>query len=72
MIEYGPGLDFLKDKLINGSITLVSSEKILLDANPNQWKKIIDTAFASEAMKERIKKEEQGVAQIKSGSYKWQ
>lgn len=72
MIEYGPRLNYLKERLMAGNLSLISAEQVLLDPDPDQWKESINIAFKGAAMQERIKKEEQGVAQIKSGLYKWQ
>ncbi|MDO8429802.1 MAG: YdcF family protein [bacterium] len=72
MIEYGPGLDFLKERLTAGNLSLVSAEQVLIDSNPSQWKELIDVALGSVAMQERVKKEAQGVVEIKSGLYKFQ
>ena len=71
MIEYGPGLDFLKEMLVAGNLSLISAEQVLIDSDPSQWKEMIDIVLGSQAMRERIKKEKQGVAQIKSGLYKF-
>lgn len=71
MIELAPGLINLKNLLFNGGLSLESAEKIVLSCDP-RWEEIIKRAYASEAMKERIKLEERGVAQIKLGTYKFQ
>lgn len=67
MIEMDKELFKLFEKNI---IILKSAEDILVVNNPKKWKKEIVDAYGSEAMKERIRLEEKGVAQIKDGTYK--
>lgn len=70
MVEFIPDLKSLKDLLLIGNLELLSAEDILLDFDPNSWKDLISRAYASEAMQKRIELENQGVAQIKAGTYK--
>ncbi|MDO8667830.1 MAG: YdcF family protein [bacterium] len=52
-------------------IKLISAEAVVLKYGEKKWKKIIDLAYWSRAMSERIKLEETGVKQIKQGKYIW-
>ena len=47
----------------------VSAEDFLLKNNPEQWEHVIEEAYNSEFMKKRISLEQQGVSQIKLGTY---
>lgn len=71
MIEYGPGLDFLKEGLTADSITLVSAEEVLLDRDQERWGKFIGDAYNTQGMKERLALEKEGANQIKKGTYKF-
>ncbi|MFH1662269.1 MAG: YdcF family protein [Candidatus Falkowbacteria bacterium] len=52
-------------------IELLSAEDILLKYDNNNWKDIIEKAYNSKAMKERIFLEEKGVKDIREGNYKF-
>lgn len=71
MIEYAPGLDTLKDLLNNHGIRLESAEEIAIKHEPEAWQEIIDRAYHSEAMQQRISLEEKGVAEIRVGTYRY-
>ena len=61
----------LKEMSGHGLIALktIAAEDILIEHEPAVWKKIIDQAYASEGVKERIALEKKGVKQIKAGTY---
>ena len=61
----------LKKDLAAGAVKLVSAEKILLKQNPEKWREPIKRAYSSEWMKLRIKKERQGIKDLKSNKYKF-
>lgn len=54
-----------------GNLALVSAESIVIAHNA-RWKADIEKAYESDAMKDRIAKEQEGVRQIKDGTYKLQ
>ncbi|PIR81050.1 hypothetical protein COU24_00730 [Candidatus Kuenenbacteria bacterium CG10_big_fil_rev_8_21_14_0_10_39_14] len=68
MFKYAPGLLGLYKNI---KVKLLSSEKICLKYDPQKWKKIIDQSYQSEAMKQRIKLEQQGIRDMKAGKYKF-
>jgi uncharacterized SAM-binding protein YcdF (DUF218 family) len=66
------GMDTILNRyLVGGKINLASAEKILLRYNSEKWKKIIEQAYSSKWMRDRIKKEMQGVKDIKNNNYKF-
>src|SRR3989344_5624621 len=71
MVEYGPRLDSLKERLAKGTLSLVSAEQILLDHDREQWQKLIENAYKTQEMQKRLALEKQGIEQIKSGTYKF-
>jgi len=71
MIECAPGLENLKLMFSAGDLILESAEKIVLNHERPKWESIIKNAYQSEAMQARIHLEEQGVNQIRSGSYRF-
>lgn len=70
MIQYDAELKQMS-RQVNIGLKLVAAEDIILKYEPSRWKKVVAKAFASQAMKQRIKLEKQGVAQIKNGTYKF-
>ncbi|MDO8561483.1 MAG: YdcF family protein [bacterium] len=50
-------------------ITIVSAEEVLIANNPHEWESVIAEAYASEWLAERILKEEQGIKDIREGTY---
>lgn len=48
-----------------------SAESVLLEYDPKTWKKLIATAYKSDAIKKRIALEKAGVKQIKEGTYNY-
>ncbi len=71
MIEYKKELAELKSAFSSSCLKSISAEEILLDKDPDTWKNIIETAYASEAMKKRVALENQGARQVKEGTYKF-
>lgn len=68
MIKTGPKLAALRRL---NSLKLLSAEKICLKFQPAEWRAEIARAYASQAMKERIKVEQQGIHDLKTGKYKF-
>lgn len=58
-----------RQKLTAGQVELVSAEDVLIE-HDSAWEKPIREAYESEAMKERMRGEQEGVQQIKEGTYK--
>ncbi len=54
-----------------GKIELISAEQLLLKYASEEWREIIKAAGQSEAMQKRIALEQEGVRQIKEGTYKF-
>ncbi|MDO8676934.1 MAG: YdcF family protein [Candidatus Azambacteria bacterium] len=52
-------------------INFVSAEEVLIEKKPEEWKAVIEKAYASAEMEELIKKEESGAKQIREGKYKF-
>lgn len=52
-------------------IKLKSAEDIIVKYDAKKWKPIIDNAYKSKAIKERIKLEKKGLLDIKKGVYKF-
>jgi len=50
---------------------LISAEDVLLKTDPAYWEPVLLNAYASAFMSERIAKEEQGILQIKNGTYQF-
>lgn len=61
----------LSSYLTDGKINLISAEKILLKQNHKKWEKIIEEAYSSAWMRARIKKEKQGIKDLKNNKYKF-
>lgn len=71
MIETIEDLFDLRQLLRERRIGLCSAEDIVLEHDKENWGKIIADAYAGEPMKQRIALEQRGVAEIKSGVYKY-
>lgn len=54
-----------------GNLKILSTEEICLTYKPKVWQPIIKAAYESEDIKKRIKLEQEGVKQIKEGTYKF-
>lgn len=68
MIKLAPRLGALRKK----HKTLVkSAESILLDKDPEKWKKVISGLYERPDIKKIIESELQGIKDIKSGTYKF-
>ena len=61
----------LKVFMANGKIKLASAEQILLKQNSKKWCWTIKKAYESDWMKIRIKKEKQGIKDLKNNKYKF-
>lgn len=68
-INYYSGLIEIKRWLKIGRLKLLAAEKVLLKIDSKKWQKIINEAYISKAMKERLIMEKQGIKQIKNGTY---
>lgn len=53
----------------NGRIQSQAAEDVLLQHDPSRWHDLIAEAYASQAMRERIEREQQGVRDIHAGTY---
>lgn len=60
----------LKEILDLTKIEFLSAEKICLEYDKEAWQEIIERAYKSEGLKERIKREQKGIQDIKQGRYK--
>ncbi len=61
----------LKGFMAKGKIKLISAEKILLKQNPVKWNRVIKKAYDSDWIKTRIKKEKQGIKDLKNNKYRF-
>lgn len=61
----------LKKKLDDNCIKFKSAEEILIKHNAKKWKKSINNAYKSEAMRKRIALEKKGEKDVKEGKYKF-
>jgi len=52
------------------NVEFLSAEKICLEYDNEAWQEIIEQAYKSEGLKERIEREQKGVEDIKEGRYK--
>lgn len=52
-------------------VDLISAEEILIDTDSAKWELAIAGAYNSSFMRERMKKEDKGILQIKSGTYQF-
>ncbi len=52
-------------------VQLVSAEEVLIENDPARWETTIADAYASEWLAGRIEKENQGIAQLKNGTYQF-
>ncbi|OGG53711.1 hypothetical protein A2851_02385 [Candidatus Kaiserbacteria bacterium RIFCSPHIGHO2_01_FULL_53_29] len=55
--------------VMNGNVKIIGAEETLLNDSPEKWKSAIDEAYRSEFLKRRIAHEEEGIRQIRNGSY---
>lgn len=70
LIENINDLRFLKRKLREKNLLLISAENALLRHGKKKWKNIIERAQKSEWMKNRLILERRGIKQLKLGLYK--
>lgn len=66
MVEFAP---LAKDAAGKFKINFISAEEVLIEKKPEEWKAVIEKAYASTEMEELIKKEESGTLQIREGKY---
>ena len=67
MVRYAPDLqDFSRLNIV-----FQPAEDVLIKHNSTEWEAEIDRAYASPEAKELEKKEQNGVRQIREGTYKW-
>lgn len=71
MIEYKPELANLKKQVNNKKLIFTSAESVLIAKQSKIWAGKITKAYASRGIKQRIKMEQQGVRQIKNGTYRF-
>lgn len=71
MIKYAPNLPFLKKKLNEKVLNLISAESVLLGADVGRWKKEIDSIYKSAFMIKRIRAERSGIKEIINKTYHW-
>jgi uncharacterized SAM-binding protein YcdF (DUF218 family) len=50
---------------------LYGAEEVLVQFSPEEWKSAIDDAYAREFLRRRIELEEEGIRQIKTGTYRF-
>ena len=68
MLEYNP---VLTKQFFGCKILFTNAESILLKYDSEKWRKVIEVAHESDAMKKRIARESAGVKQIKEGTYNY-
>lgn len=61
----------MKFPALMASAELVSAEDVLIERDAARWEALVNEAYESAALKERIAREEQGVAQIRAGTYQF-
>jgi hypothetical protein len=69
LIEHRSELAVLKKLFLNGRLSLLSAEAVLIAADERKWKKDIEQWYRSPLVAEIVRKEKEGVSQITSGSY---
>ncbi len=67
MVESVPGLAALR--ALNPEF--VEAEEILLQTNPAQWQKKVETLRANKEVQTRVMQEQEGVAEIRNGTYRF-
>ncbi len=71
MIKYANDLQLLKKMHESRVLKIVAAEDVMIKYKPLIWRKIIDQVYRSKAMEERVKLENIGAEQIKSGIYRF-
>lgn len=71
-IECVGELMILRERLKRSQLRLISAEDLLLKKDPEAWSALIEEAYQSEQMKAIIQSEQQGVVQIRAGTYHYQ
>jgi DUF218 domain len=72
LLKKMPGLSQLRQLFEGGYLLFQSAEEILLDRDHETWQPIIDAAYESRAMQQRMERESTGTLQIKAGTYKYE
>ena len=67
MVYHAPELQ----KFSRLNVVFQPAEDVLIKHDPDQWKESVDREYASPEMTELTKKEQNGVHQIREGTYKW-
>jgi len=65
-------IEELKDFYHNLKPKYLTAEEVLLSHNPSNWREIIESAYASKDMGDRLKLEKYGIEQIKKGTYRYE
>jgi hypothetical protein len=71
MIDYAPQLGTLRRAMVIHRLDLVSAEKILIADDPATWSRLIQEAYATEKVRERVGLEMKGVIDIMAGTYEF-
>ena len=53
------------------NLKFLTAEEVALKHDKNKWQRIINDAYSSQVMKERLKLEQNGIKQIKDGTYNY-
>jgi hypothetical protein len=61
----------LKVLVDGGRLEFVNADAVLIERKPEDWQSVIETAVASQALKNRLAIEKRGVEDIKSGRYQF-
>ncbi|MDD4761558.1 MAG: YdcF family protein [Candidatus Pacebacteria bacterium] len=69
ILKKAPKLENLRKMKREGKIKILGAERIVLKDNKKQWDKKIKRAYASLAMKKRIKLEKKGIRDIRNKRY---
>lgn len=69
MIKYAPGLQRLRRL---GKISFRTAEATLIKSYPRRWQPLVRLVYASLAMTQLLRQEQNGVRDIKAGRYQFQ
>lgn len=69
MIGYSGKLNNILNLCSLGKFDLLSAEKICLDIDKSRWQSVIQKAYKSESIQQRIRNEVRGVNDLKKGRY---
>ena len=59
-----------KGKFTNIKIKILSAEELLIESDDSKWENVIECEYEKEYLKNRIKMEQKGVIDLRSGVYK--